>query len=334
MDWVRIFENTVRAFAGVDAAYFALAAIGLNVQFGYTGLLNFGQAAFMACGAYGLGLTSQYFNVSFWWGIPIAMTLVIILALLVGIPTLRLRADYLAIVTIATAELVRLSVRSVQFKRVFGGSDGINTFSNEFRALNPFQPSAQYGIWPFRYSGYTMFTLLVGWALVAVVAVIVWLLVRSPWGRVVKAIREDEDAVRSLGKNVYSYKMQSLIIGGFCGMLSGMVFALDRGSVQPDNYSRDVTFYILTALVLGGLARVMGSIVGPMMFWGLYVFFDNFLRQLVQSQPLRIGDVTIIQSTQVGAVNYMLVGLGLILLMARRPQGVFGNRQEMALDGR
>ncbi|MHB1130297.1 MAG: branched-chain amino acid ABC transporter permease [Ilumatobacteraceae bacterium] len=334
MDWLRIFENTARAFVGVDAAYFALAAIGLNIQFGYTGLLNFGQAAFMACGAYGLGLTTQFFHVSVWWGIPIAMILTIILALLVGIPTLRLRADYLAIVTIATAELVRLIVRSVKFKWIFGGSDGINTFSNEFRVLNPFQPSAKYGIWPFRYSGYTMFTLLVGWALVAVVAVFVWLLIRSPWGRVVKAIREDEDAVRSLGKNVYSYKLQSLIIGGFCGMLSGMVFALDRGSVQPDNYSRDVTFYILTALVLGGLARVMGSIVGPMMFWGLYVFSDNFLRQLVQSQPLRIGSVTIIQSTQVGAVNYMLVGLGLILLMARRPQGVFGNRQEMALDGR
>ena len=334
MNWVTIFENTVRAFFGVDAAYFALAALGLNVQFGYTGLLNFGQAAFMAAGAYGLGMTSQYFGVSFWWGIPIGIGFVIILGLLVGIPTLRLRADYLAIVTIATAELVRLVVRSVRFKEIFGGSDGINTFSNSFRALNPFEPAAQYGIWPLRYSGYTMLTLLLGWTLVSLGAVFVWLLMRSPWGRVVKAIREDEDAVRSLGKNVYAYKMQSLIIGGFFGMLSGMVFALDRGSVQPDNYSRDVTFYILTALVLGGLARVMGSIVGPMMFWGLYVFCDNFLRQLVQSAPLRIGDVTIIQSTQVGQVNYMLVGLGLILLMSLRPQGVFGDRNEMALDGR
>jgi len=334
MNWITIFENTIKAFFGVDAAYFALAAIGLNVQFGYTGLLNFGQAAFMAAGAYGLGMTSQYFGVSFWLGIPLGIIFVIILGLLVGIPTLRLRADYLAIVTIATAELVRLVVRSVRFNAIFGGSDGINTFSNEFRALNPFEPAAQYGIWPLRYSGYTMFTLLIGWTLVSLGAVFVWLLMRSPWGRVVKAIREDEDAVRSLGKSVYSYKMQSLIIGGFFGMLSGMVFALDRGSVQPDNYSRDVTFYVLTALVLGGLARVMGSIVGPMMFWGLFVFFDNFLRQLVQSEPLRIGGVTIIQSTQVGQVNYMLVGLGLILLMALRPQGVFGNRNEMALDGR
>jgi len=304
------------------------------VQFGYTGLLNFGQAAFMACGAYGLGMTAHYFGVSFWWGIVFGLIYVIVLGLIVGIPTLRLRADYLAIVTIATAEIVRLVVRSVRFKHFFGGSDGINNFSKAFRDLNPFGVGDFYGIRPFRFSGYTLWTLLVAWVLVAVGSIFVWALMRSPWGRVVKAIREDEDAVRSLGKNVYTYKMQSLIIGGVLGMFSGMIFALDRGSIQPDNYSRDVTFYILTALVLGGVAKVMGSIVGPMMFWGLFVFSDNFLRDLTDTGPLRIAGVTIIQSTQVGAVNYMLVGLGLILLMTLRPQGVFGNRKEMALDGR
>lgn len=334
MNLLSIIENTMRALVGIDAAYFALAALGLNVQFGYTGLLNFGQAAFMACGAYGLGMTAHYFGVSFWWGIVFGLIYVIVLGLIVGIPTLRLRADYLAIVTIATAEIVRLVVRSVRFKHFFGGSDGINNFSKAFRDLNPFGVGDFYGIRPFRFSGYTLWTLLVAWVLVAVGSIFVWALMRSPWGRVVKAIREDEDAVRSLGKNVYTYKMQSLIIGGVLGMFSGMIFALDRGSIQPDNYSRDVTFYILTALVLGGVAKVMGSIVGPMMFWGLFVFSDNFLRDLTDTGPLRIAGVTIIQSTQVGAVNYMLVGLGLILLMTLRPQGVFGNRKEMALDGR
>jgi len=334
MDFLSIIDNPLRALAGIDAAYFALAALGLNVQFGYTGLLNFGQAAFMACGAYGLGMTAHYFGVSFCWGLVFGLIYVIVLGLIVGIPTLRLRADYLAIVTIATAEIVRLVVRSVRFKHFFGGSDGINNFSKAFRDLNPFGVGDFYGIRPFRFSGYTLWTLLVAWALVALGSLFVWALMRSPWGRVVKAIREDEDAVRSLGKNVYTYKMQSLIIGGVLGMFSGMIFALDRGSIQPDNYSRDVTFYILTALVLGGVAKVMGSIVGPMMFWGLFVFSDNFLRDLTDSGPLRIGGVTIIQSTQVGAVNYMLVGLGLILLMTLRPQGIFGNRKEMALDGR
>lgn len=334
MDWNQIFQNTVRAAVGVDAIYFAIAALGLNIQFGYTGLVNFGQAAFMACGSYGLGMTAQYFGIGLWWGIPLGIVLVIILALIVGIPTLRLRSDYLAIVTIATAEIVRLFVRSVKFNKIFGGTEGISNFSRDYRELNPFEPGTTYGFAPFTFSGYTLITVLVGWTLVAIFALLVWQLMRSPWGRVIKGIREDEDAVRSLGKNVYAYKMQSLIIGGIVGMFAGMVLSLDRGSVQPDNYSRDVTFYVLTALVLGGLAKVSGSIVGSMLFWVLFVFSDNFLRELTRNGPLRIGDFTLIQSTQVGAVNYMLVGIGLMMLMTYRPQGLFGNRKEMALDGR
>ena len=153
MDWGSILGNAIRAFVGTDAVYFALAAIGLNVQFGYTGLLNFGQAAFMACGAYGLGMTAQYFGISFWWGLPIGLLYVVVLGLIVGIPTLRLRADYLAIVTIATAEIVRLVVRSVRFKEYFGGSDGINQFSQAYRDLSPFDPGATYGVTPFRFTG-------------------------------------------------------------------------------------------------------------------------------------------------------------------------------------
>ena len=334
MDWNQIIQNTIRACVGVDAIYFAVAALGLNIQFGYTGLVNFGQAAFMACGSYGLGMTAQYFGIGLWWGIPIGILFVIILALIVGVPTLRLRADYLAIVTIATAEIVRLFVRSVKLRNIFGGTEGISNLSREYRELNPFEPGKTYGFAPFQFSGYTLITVLVGWTLVAIFSFLVWQLMRSPWGRVIKGIREDEDAVRSLGKNVYAYKMQSLVIGGIIGMFAGMILALDRGSVQPDNYSRDVTFYILTALVLGGLAKVAGSVVGAMLFWVIFVFSDNVLRELTRNGPLRFGDFTVIQSTQVGAVNYMFVGLGLMLLMTYRPQGLFGNRTEMALDGR
>ena len=325
MDWNLILENSLKGFIGINAVYFAIAALGLNVQFGYTGLLNFGQAGFMACGAYGLGMTAHYFDISFWWGIPLGILFSVILGLLMGIPTLRLRADYLAIVTIASAEIIRLVVRSVKFKTYFGGSDGINGFSSSFRALgNDFgiEESSQYGFWPFKFTGRELWVLIVGWLIVAVFGFVVY-----------KAIREDEDAVKSLGKNVYSYKMQSLILGGVIGTVSGMIFALDRGSVQPDNYSRDLTFYILTALVLGGVAKVSGSIVGSMMFWGLFTFMDNFLRQ-VAKDPVSIGNVTIMKSTQVGQLNFILIGITLILLMVYRPQGVFGNRKEMAFDGR
>src|SRR5690606_13047791 len=110
---------------GRNSCYFAIAAIGLNVQFGYAGLLNFGQAAFMAAGGYGLGqTTATVMGISVWWGLAVGIGYSIMLGLLMGIPTLRLRADYLAIVTIAVAEIVRLIVRSQWATPVFGGSNG------------------------------------------------------------------------------------------------------------------------------------------------------------------------------------------------------------------
>ena len=324
--------DALRAMISVDVIYFALAALGMNVQFGYAGLLNFGQAAFMAAGAYGLGMTAQYFEISMWWGFGIGLAYAVVLGLLMGIPTLRLRADYLAIVTIAAAEIVRLVVRSVRYKPYFGGSDGINNFSDPFRNTNPLAAGEQYALGPFKYQGLSLWVMIVGWALVAVVGLFVWQLMRSPWGRVIKAIREDEEAVRSLGKNVYSYKMQALVLGGVLGVFAGFVLALDRGSVQPDNYSRDVTFYVMTALVLGGLAKVSGSIVGPMIFWFLLVFFESFLRELAGDDGKLYPIIS--NASQIGQFRFMLIGVMLMVLMVFRPQGLFGSREEMSLDAR
>ncbi|MDQ1669860.1 MAG: branched-chain amino acid transport system permease protein, partial [Actinomycetota bacterium] len=218
MDWQRIIINALEASVGLQAVVFALAAIGLNVHFGYTGLLNFGQSGFLAVAAYGLAVTVATFDLPFWLGIVFGLLGAVVLALLLGIPTLRLRADYLAIVTIAAAEIIRLTVRSVTFEGTFGGSDGRQGFAGGFYDLNPY-PKRQYNIGEFGFNERQMWILTVGWVLVALSCLIVFLLMRSPWGRVLKAIREDEDAVRSLGKNVYSYKMQSLIIGGVLGSL-------------------------------------------------------------------------------------------------------------------
>jgi neutral amino acid transport system permease protein len=337
MDVTYVIENTFAQLVGRNACYYAIAAIGLNVQFGYTGLLNFGQAAFMAAGAYGLGMTVSVLGVSLWWGIILGVVYSIVLGLLMGIPTLRLRADYLAIVTIAAAEIVRLVVRSVKFRDTFGGTDGLKDFARSFQDIGAdigLEPANTYGFWAFKFSGKDLWVLIVGWSLVAIFGVFVWLLMRSPWGRVLKAIREDEDAVRSLGKNVYSYKMQALIMGGVIGTFGGMILALGTANVQPDNFSRDLTFFILTGLVLGGVAKVTGSIVGPMLFWGIYAFIESVLREIVRDGPLRWGGRTIIQSTQVGQVVFMFMGAMLIALMAFRPQGLFGNRRELAFDGR
>ena len=178
--------------------------------------------------------------------------------------------------------------------------------------------------------------LIVGWVIVAITCTYVWALMRSPWGRVLKGIREDEDAVRSLGKNVFGYKMSALVIGALIGMLAGMILAMKTQNVQPDNYSRAVTFYVMTALVLGGVAKVKGSIVGPMIFWGLLAFTDVFLSELSDDQgQVTVLGVTILRSSsERGQFRFLLVGLGLIVLMVYRPQGMFGNRKEMALDGR
>ncbi|QRN79472.1 MAG: branched-chain amino acid ABC transporter permease [Nocardiopsis sp. BM-2018] len=337
MNWSFIIQQSLLAMVGLSAMSYAIASLGLNVQFGYAGLLNFGQAGFMACGAYGLGMTSHYFNISMWWGIPIGIGFAVILGLLMGAPTLKLRADYLAIVTIAAAEIIRLVVRSQTFTEQFGGSNGINNFSGEFREVGVnlgLQPGQQYGFWFFKWNGSQLWILIVGWATVAIFGVLIFFLMRSPWGRVLKAIREDEEAVRSLGKNVYSYKMQALILGGVIGAFGGMFLALRGGSVQPDTFSRDVTFFILTALVLGGVARVSGSIVGAMLYWGGYVFLDNVLREATKTGPIRIFGINVLQPSQVGNALFVFVGIGLILLLLFRPQGIFGNRKEMAFDVR
>jgi neutral amino acid transport system permease protein len=330
MDWGNIISNALNALIGLDTVIYALAAIGLNVHFGYTGLLNFGQAAFLAVAAYGLAISVSISGLPFGVGIVVGLAGAVVMAILLGVPTLRLRADYLAIVTIAAAEIFRLIVRSASLRHQTGGSNGLFGFSDGFYALNPFAKGT-YGFGPFQFNERDSWVLLVGWTLIALSSLVVWLLMRSPWGRVIKAIREDEDAVRSLGKNVYAYKMQSLIIGGVLGSLGGFMLALGRGAVQPDLYSTELTFFAYTVLLLGGAARVLGPIVGAALFWLVLSLTDNILSQAIANGYV---STSIISSNQVGQVRFILVGLTLMLLMIFRPQGIFGDRKELALDGR
>jgi neutral amino acid transport system permease protein len=330
MDWTRITINALEASIGLQTVVFALAAIGLNVHFGYTGLLNFGQSGFLAVAAYGLAVTVATFDLPMWLGILIGLAGAVVLALLLGIPTLRLRADYLAIVTIAAAEIIRLTVRSVTFESTFGGSDGRQAFAGGFYDLNPY-PVHEYNIGRFGFNERQMWILTVGWILVALSCLVVYLLMRSPWGRVLKAIREDEDAVRSLGKNVYAYKMQSLIIGGVLGCLGGFVYALGQASIQPDIFGTDTTFFAYTILILGGAARVGGPVVGAMIFWVILSLSDNILNEAIDAGYI---SKSLISTTQVGQFRFMIVGLLLMLLMIFRPQGIFGDRREIALDAR
>ena len=205
MDIGVVIDAALSAALGPQAIVFALAAIGLNIHFGYTGLLNFGQAGFMAVAAFGLAVSVVTWGLSFWVGLVIAMGASVLLALVLGVPTLRLRADYLAIATIATSEILRLVFGAVEFKGTFGGSNGLTGFANTYKDLNPYGGGLDIGVVSF--SQGDLWSITVGWTLVALGCILVWALMRSPWGRVLRSIREDEDAVRSLGKNVFAYKM-------------------------------------------------------------------------------------------------------------------------------
>jgi branched-chain amino acid transport system permease protein len=331
MDWSSLLSLSLAQALGPTAIIYCLAAIGLNVHFGYTGLLNFGQAGFMMVAGYALVSLNTIWGLSLWLGFLLGVVLTILLALLLGVPTLRLRADYLAIVTIAAAEIIRQTISAAKFSETFGGQDGVTGFIDGFRALNPYSGTIDLGIVSWR--AYDFWVMTVGWIIVAICCVIVWALMRSPWGRVLKSIREDEDAVRSLGKNVYAYKMQSLIIGGLFGALAGMMTALRSASIGPSFFATDVTFFAYTVLLIGGAARVFGPVVGSMIFWFLISALGIFFAQATGGSDPLIPE-SIMTPTQASLMRFIFLGLGLMLLMIFRPQGIFGDRRELALDAR
>jgi branched-chain amino acid transport system permease protein len=329
VNWSNIFSDAFQQGLGAAAVVYCLAAIGLNVHFGYTGLLNFGQAGFMAVAAYALASMVATWGLSFWLGIVVGLLASVVLAILLGIPTLRLRADYLAIVTIATAEIIRQVLGSVSLLSYFGGQDGLQQFSASFDNLNPFHSTVSIGITSWR--PYDFWVLLVGWIIVAICCLVVYLLMRSPWGRVLKAIREDEDAVRSLGKNVYAYKMQSLAIGGLIGALAGFMSALQNASINPSQFATDTTFFAYTVLLVGGAARVLGPVAGAIIFWFLITFLDVFFGDATSGSHPWIP-TWLMTNEQASLMRLIFMGLALMLLMIFRPQGIFGDKRELALN--
>ena len=321
MDILSILDNTaVYLFSPVTIAY-ALAATGLAVHFGYAGLLNFGMAAFMAVGAYGYAISVLSFGLPWWLGMLIGLMGGALFALLLGIPTLRLRADYLAIATIAAGEIVRLLFTTELLHKWTNSAGGLAGYHGGFRSANPF-PEGTYGFGPWTMNQNDLWNRVFGIGVLALSLLLVWSLMRSPWGRVLKGIREDEDAVRSLGKNVFAYKMQSLVVGGVIGAAGGIVFVLPS-AVVPSSYSTSLTFFLWTILLLGGAATVFGPTLGAVLFWIVFAFLGNLLPALADAGVLPMSD------SQAGTIRFVLVGLALMLLVIFRPQGLLGDKREM-----
>jgi len=328
MNWSDLLSLTAGELIAPTTAAYALAAIGLNIHFGFTGLLNMGQAGFMLVSAYGFAATAQAgqgFAVSALVGVACA----VVFALILGIPTLKLRGDYLAIVTISAAEIVRLTGRSSVLSDITNGAAGIpaSRFNKGFLELSVL-PDGRTALGPFSYAnnvGDGWWTRIVAWTVVLLAVLLVWRLMSSPWGRVLKGIREDEDAVRSLGKGVYGYKMQSLVLGGAMAGFAGVLFVMPA-SVQPDAMGRSMTFYIWTILLLGGAATLWGPVIGSMIFFVALMLIKTVMRDVLPP--------TVMRPEQLEPLAGILVGITLMLLVIFRPQGIFGDKKELMLDVR
>lgn len=328
MDFGNILGNAIREAIGPNAAFYALLALGLNVHYGYTGLLNFGQVGFALVGAYGMAVAVATLGWSMWAGLVFTLGLGVILALALGVPTLRLRGDYFAITTIAAAEVLRLVVRSSFAEPVTGGPFGLQSVATGFYDANPI-PAGQYGVGLVSFTHQQLWALLVTWALALAGTWLVFRLVNSPWGRVLKSIREDEDAARSLGKNVFAYKMQALVLGGVFGALGGMMFAIQGSTANADSYLPVVTFRAYAVLIIGGAAATWGPVVGAIVFFFLFSGMNSLLRE---AGDAGLAPDFLVGGSATGATVLALVGLGLMLLMIFKPAGLLGDKKEMILD--
>jgi neutral amino acid transport system permease protein len=333
------------------------------------------------------------------FAIVIGFLLAFVFALVLGVPTLKLRGDYLAIVTISAAEIIRYVGRSVGVEWLFkltGGAQGIagKSYRGPFTDLSffPKGEDSDLQLLGFNYADISTNPVvrLIGWIVVIaliwftvriargkvalegtartvalaggiVVSALVifflvpinlpwtgvngwwftfitWVLVllsllfvnaltRSPWGRALKGVREDEDAMRSLGKNVFSIKMQALIIGGLFGALGGMMYVLPA-AVQPDSMGRTMTFNAYTALLLGGAATIWGPVLGSLIFFVGRLFIKTAAATYLADPKY----LDILNSQRVEQFSYIVVGVALMLLVIFRPQGILGDKRELRFN--
>ncbi|MGZ4290210.1 MAG: branched-chain amino acid ABC transporter permease [Gaiellaceae bacterium] len=311
------------AFVGVVAGIYTIFALGLQLQFGIAGLLNFGQVAFMAIGAYTMAILVVKEGWSTWLAAPFGVAAAGAAGLLLGIPALRLRADFFAIVTIAFSEIVRYVAMNQD--ALTGGSQGTI-------ALGKTGTAAQYnGQWErfqacfqawLGVSSKDAAMLVIVWFVAIVLLTLVWLAVRTPWGRVLRAIREDEDAAASLGKNVLSYKLQALAIGSALAGIAGCFYAWQFSFFSPDDFAPLLTFFAWMIVIIGGLGRVWAVPVGALVFGFLFA----------GTRFLDFPPLSYLSGADRAYLRLIVIGLVIIGLVIARPQGILGKRDEMVLE--
>ncbi len=321
------------SFGGVMAqfAMVAIIAIGLNVVVGQAGLLDLGYVGFYAVGAYTVALLTSpdspwnrvgsdgWFSEKWAWlaCVPIAMAVTALAGLILGIPTLRLRGDYLAIVTLGFGEIIRLLADNLG--EVTNGPRGLNEVAFPHVGETAELPrgvfssgnstgDANYGTWWF----------WLGLILILAILLLVGNLERSRVGRAWVAIREDEDAAESMGVNTFRFKLWAFVIGAAIGGLSGAMYAGQVQFVAPPTFNIINSMLFLAAVVLGGQGNKLGVIFGAFVI----VYLPNRLLG-VEVAGINLGDL-----------KYLFFGLALVVLMIFRPQGLFPVRQQLLAYGR
>jgi branched-chain amino acid transport system permease protein len=311
------------AFVFVVAGIYTIFALGLQVQFGFAGLLNFGQVGFMAIGAYTMAILVVKEHWSVWLAAPLGIAAAAAAGLLLGLPTLRLRADYFAILTIAFSEILRYVATNDD--SLTGGAQGTINLSGTGVA-------AQYDSEWQRFQSHVQSFLGVGsrdaamlvivWAVAALLLALTWTALRTPWGRVLRSIREDEDVAASLGKNVFAYKLQVLAVGAAFAGVAGLFYAWEFSFFSPDDFQPLVTFFAWMIVLLGGLGRVWAVPVGAVLFGVIFAgtrFFD-------------FAPFTYFGSADRAYLRLMVIGVIIVLTVLLRPQGILGKREEMVLE--
>jgi branched-chain amino acid transport system permease protein len=295
-------------FFSIVVLILGIAALGLNLQWGSTGLFNAGVAGFYGVGGYTLAILTAparsdligNFGLPWLAGVIGAVAVSAIAATIVGIATVRLRGDYLAIATFGVA--VALQLLALNWESLTGGSLGLTSVPRPMAAL--FERPLSYNI----------FFLALCAASAAVVYLALERIVRSPWGRVLKAVREDEIAAIALGKDARLFRLQAFVLGSTVIGLAGALYVSFIGFVSPFDFVPIVTFQIWTMLIIGGSGNNKGALLGALLVWGLWSASGTIISLIV---PAGL-------QTQGGAMQSILIGVILVLTLLFRPRGLVG----------
>ncbi len=302
------------AFFLVFAGIFAVMALGLNLQWGFCGLFNVGVAGFVAIGAYSSALLTgppepERFG---GFGLPIllgwigAMLASGVAAFIVGVAALRLREDYLAITTFGIAVVIQLVALNAQ--TITGGPFGVQSIPRPF-----FELLGSGLAWNLAYLGLVATVLaLTWWALERLVA--------SPWGRVLRAIREDEQAAASLGKRAAAFRLQSFVLGCMLMGLGGALYAHFVGYIAPEDFLPILTFQIWAMLIVGGSGNNLGAVAGALIVWAIWSVSGGLLREVMPQAEQARG----------AALQVVLIGVLISAILVARPRGLFGERARVS----